>query len=208
MCFGGGDDDALDYQKKRDREARAEEEARKARIKEGQGKIEAAFGQFNPEYFQNYRDTITGYYFPQLEEQYGKAQGTTKANLVRQGIFDATAGGNKLADLFKAYSRQRTGIADNAQSEAAKLRQNVEAQKSDLYGLNQATADPALSQTLAASRSQSLNSPPTYSPLQDVFAGLVNTGASFVQGDQQRLRPRLSFLPGSSASGSSGQVVY
>lgn len=157
--------------------ARAEEAARQARIAEGQKNIDNTFAQFNDPYFDKISGDYTGYYAPQLDEQYAKAREKTTLGLARTGNLNASSGAERIGDLAQAYGREQAALSERALQAANELRTKVEENRSDLYGLNRGAADPGQALSLAAGRAGTLSAPQAFSPLADVFGGLVNQGA-------------------------------
>lgn len=185
---------------------KADEERRQLRIREGQTGIDDAFSQFDDDYFAQYADDYTGNYFPQLEDQFADSQAKLIASLARRRMLESTSGANVLADLSEENNKRRTQIADEAESAKQDFRGNVERAKSDLYALNSASADPDAIGNRAVAEATSLVQKPTFTPLGDVFASIVQPFAAFSNADRNSVNPSLpwnragrSYLPTSSA---------
>lgn len=188
--------------------ARQEEQARKGRILQGQGKIDSAFGMFDEPYFDHFKSDYLNYYTPQVDKQFGRAKQDLSYDLARKGVTNSTPGNKRFADLIDMYGQRRNEVASNALSATAGLKTQVEANKSELYNQNTTSADPSLAAQNSVSRVNSLTTPPVYSPLADLFAGAVNGGAQYL-GQQNRGLPSgyaPYFAPGYYSS-SSGRVV-
>lgn len=168
-------------------EARVEAGEREAKIRAGQSNIDRAFGVFDPRYYDQFKKSFTDYYNPQVDKQFGDARQGLKYNLARAGTTNATVGQNKFGDLIQGYGQKREEIAAGASDASNKLRGSVDAAKGDLYAQNTASADPSLATISATSRAGALQTPPSFSPLGDVFGGLVNSGASYLYGRQRGL---------------------
>lgn len=207
MCIGGGAPPRDDSAER----ARREEEARNARIRDGETSINKAFEGFNDDYFNQYTDAYQNNYAPQLDEQYIKAKQKTTFGLSRTGNLQTSAGANRLGDLFQAYSDRKGEIADQALAAANDLRTRVEQNRSDLYTLNRGAADPAQATSMAAARAGVLQSPQTFSPLGDAFSSFVNNagmGLALEARGFPGLRTGLFNQPSAgSATRGSGRVV-
>jgi hypothetical protein len=190
--------------------ARQQAEEREAKITQGKQSIDSAFGVFDPQYYQKYQDAYTANYNPQVDKQFTDARQAMKYNLARSHTLDSTPGQKSFGDLVTGYNDARRDIASKAVDATNQLKTNVEDQKSDLYAQNNASADPSLSSIQALSRAGSLASPASYSPLGDLFSGLVNTTGAYYAGKNQALPAGYAakFAPGATLpGGGSGRVV-
>lgn len=189
--------------------ARQEAREREGKIREGQGRIDSAFGIFDPSYYDQFRQSYTDYYNPQVDKQFGDAKQKLTYNLARSGTLDATAGQKQFGDLIDSYATQREQVASKANEATNALRGQVESNKSDLYAQNTASADPSLAAIRAAGRAGSLQSPMSYSPLGDLFSGLVNSGASYLAGREKGIPSgyRNLLSPGGGVSSGGVRVV-
>ena len=205
MCFLGGsqpvDNSAA--------VARQQEEARQERIRQGKSSIDSAFAAFDPGYFDQFTKSYTDFYNPQVDEQFSDAQKGLRYEFARQGILNSTPAQTRFGDLIKSYSDARGQVASGALDATNDLRNRVSSSKTTLYGQNVDAADPSLAAASAAGSVGSLMTPASFSPLADIFAGLINTGAAHAAGRQNRLPLGYAnlFQPGSYATGSSGRVV-
>lgn len=189
--------------------ARQQAQERENNVRAGKGQIDRAFGVFNPSYYDQFQKDYVNNYNPQVDEQFGDARKALRYNLARAGTIDSTPGQERFADLTQAYGDRRREVASNALQAANKLRGQVEDTKSDLYGLNTASADPSLAAVQATSRVGALQTAPSYSPVGDLFAGLINGGAQYYGGSQRGLPAgyRPMFAPGAGLPSPSGRVV-
>src|SRR5262245_9927762 len=85
-------------------EIRRREEERQSNVRLGKSNIDTAFGQFDPEFFQNFQDSFTGAFNPQIREQYGLALDKLKAVLAGRGTAQSSMG----ADAFGGLQRKRS----------------------------------------------------------------------------------------------------
>jgi len=200
MCFDNDDppkDNSAEL-------ARKEAEARQQRILQGQGQIDEQFGIFNPDFFSKFQSDYTNFYNPQVDEQFGDARKSLRYDAARKGTLNSQPSISKFGDLIDAYNQRREEIGSNAISATNQLRGDVENTKSDLYALNTQSADPSLAAQSAVGKVGALTSTPTYSPLGDLFAGFINSGANYAAGKQQALPAGYQqlFTPGATTTGS------
>lgn len=184
------------------KKAKLEEEKRQGRIKQGINNIDLAFEDFNDGYFRNYKNDFQNYYLPQLDEQYGDAKKGMTFNLARSGNLKASTAGDQFGKAEGKYLNARTDIANKALDAANVLRGRIEDQKSNLYALNASSADPGMAISRASAAQSMLSQPQGYSPLGDVFASLLNSGAQVIGAERQGYRGTGTglFSPGSSGS--------
>lgn len=189
--------------------ARQQEQERQARITQGKQSIDSAFSVFDPKYFDKFKGDYLGYYNPQVDEQFTDARQDLRYNLARAGTEDSTPGQKAFADLTEGYGDKRREIESKATEATNNIRSQVEQNKSDLYAQNTASADPSLAAMSAAGRAGSLSTPPSLSPLADLFAGMTNAGAAFIQGNNRGLPAgyRNAFQSGMPSSSGSSYVV-
>lgn len=166
-------------------ELKAEEAARQGRIREGRGVIDTTFNtKFSDDYFKKYQDDYTGYYMPQLDDKFAKTKQDLIYALASSGILGSSAGIEKLAEADKELAAKKLQVSSEATDASNNLRSNVEKQRSGLYALNESSADPAAATSRATAEATALAAPVSYSPLGDVFAGLLNGIGGFAQGMQ------------------------
>lgn len=170
--------------------ARRREEARRERIETGKQRIDDAFSVFSPEYFQGVSKDYQGYYNTQVDDQFDDARQGLKYNLARAGIQDSTAANKTFGKLTDAYSDRRREVADKALEASNNIRSQVEQNKNQLYSQNTASANPSLAAISAVGTAGSLQSPPAFSPLGDLFSGLVNGAATYYAGSNRGLPPQ------------------
>lgn len=189
--------------------ARQSEIDRQARITAGQGKINDAFAGFNPDYFSKFQQAYLDHYNPQIDQQFTDARKNLRYDLARKGVQDSTPGQTQFGRLAQAYADRRTDIAANASSAADSLKGQVEGQKTNLYSLNNTSADPALAAQQAVSAAGSLATPATYSPLADLFSGFATAGAQYLNNKNLALPAGYAskFATPAAYSSSSGRVV-
>lgn len=149
--------------------ARDEEAARQGRITEGQTGIDSAFAGFDDPFYQGYTDQYTGYYNPQLDDQYKDAVKRLTLQLAQTGNLTGSVGATQLSDLQKYYDTQKMGITNQAQTATQGLRGSIDQRKSQLYADNRAAADPGSAAAAASSAAVALQPTAPSSPLANVF---------------------------------------
>lgn len=189
--------------------ARQQEQERQARITEGKQKIDDAFSVFDPAYYDKFKSDYENVYNPQVDKQFTDARKALRYNLARAGTEDSTPGQTAFGKLTEGYGDQRRAVESKALEATNNIKSQVESNKSDLYTQNTASADPSLSAISAVGRAGSLQSPPSFSPLADLFSGLTNAGAAYVYGQNKALPAGYgnAFRSGLPTGSSSGYVV-
>lgn len=154
--------------------ARQQEEDKRKRIQEGVGAIDNAFTGYNDDFYNNYQNTYTSYYQPQLDDQYKDAQRRLTLNLARSGNLTSSAGSRQMADLESLFKQQYDKVTNDAMSAGQNLRQQIANQKSQLYADNQLSADPSAATSAAVSAAQALQPTAPASPLANAFTDFFN----------------------------------
>jgi hypothetical protein len=156
-------------------QARADEQARQERIRQGTERVGTIFdSQFNDEFFNNRRDAYMNYARPQLEDQYGRAQEELTYSLARGGNLNSSVRGEKAADLQQRFNLNQQEIADRALSQSAEARTQVEGARSDLVGMLNATGDAEGAANSATARASALTQPQAFSPLSNLFSDFTS----------------------------------
>jgi hypothetical protein len=190
MCFGGGgggDGGAAAQQAKLD----AQEEQRRRDITAGQGKIDEAFSQFDPAYYDKFKTDYTGYYTPQIADQYATAKDKLAATLAGRGTLDSTVGANKFAQLDKTRADSEADIGNQSVDASNSLKKQVEDTKTNLYQINQSAADPAGVSARAIGEASAITAPRALTPLGQVFASVMQPFSTFNKADATGMTPRL-----------------
>jgi len=206
MCGGGGGSDAGDIQRRNEQL----EEERQARIRAGSDLITQQFSRFDDGFFGDFQNNFLSFFEPQLDKQSNAARGQGISALVDRGILNSTEGIRGLTDIQDRDALERTNLVNRGQDEVNKLRQGVEREKTNLFALNETAADPARIAPLAQGGAASFAAPAAFSPLEDVFGGVLNSVAAFQAARNNAVAPvaRRSFnSSGVASSGGSGRVV-
>lgn len=181
----GGGKSASKQASKEAAQARADEEARQGRIREGTTKINTMFdGQFNNDYFAGRRKAFSDHATPQLDDQYGKAQKELTFSLARSGLLDSSVRGEKAGELQKTMDLGRQQIADQAIANEGQSRNAVEDARSNLIATLNATGDAQGAANSAIARASALSQPAAFSPIGNLFADF--TGALGTQAALER----------------------
>lgn len=166
------------------KQARADEEARQGRIREGTAKINTTFEQFNDGFFDGRQKAYMDYANPQLEDQYGKAGNELTFALARGGNLNSSTRGAKLGELQQLYDLNKQKVADDALASSTQARTAVEDSRSGLIATLNATGDAQGAANSALARSSALSQPAAYSPLGQLFTDF--TSALGIQAAQER----------------------
>lgn len=165
--------------------ARADEQARQGRVREGTKRIDEIFaGQFNDPFYQQRRQNYLDYATPQLNDQYQDAEKKLVFDLARNGTLQSSIRGARMSELQKLYDTNKQQIGDQALSYENQARNSIEGARSNLVTTLNSTGDAEGAASSALSRAQVLSAPDTYSPLTDLFGKF--TGALGTQAAQER----------------------
>ena len=156
------------------KQARADEAARQARIREGTASIDNTFSQFDDNFYNGRQQAYLDYASPQLEDQYAQAQKELSYALARSGTLDSSVRASKLSDLQKLYDTQQRSVADQALGYANDARNNVEQARNSLITTLNSTADADAAAKAALGQAATLTAPQTFSPLSQLFADFTS----------------------------------
>jgi len=159
----------------------ARELVRQHAVDIGKAGIDNNFDKFDKDYYKGYKNDYKGYYSPQVEDQFSESTGKLTASLADRGMLESSVGNAAQAKLFKDYGQANTNIANEALDAANKLRSQVQGQKSNLYSINEASADPMGVNAQAIGASTALVAPPTYSPLGQLFTAALQPFINYQQ---------------------------
>ena len=194
MCTGGGGGNSkqTDYAA----EQRALEAERQAKIAAEVEKINSAFGGFGDDYFNGVAGAYTDHYTPELTQQYNDAR--KRLIETNPGGGQGSAFNSSLANLDEEYAKQRANMADNASKFSSGYRNNVEGERSSLLNMASINGGSGASAAQAINQAKALATPPTYSPLGDLFQRVTGNLAAIQQvrgnnGAMYRQAPNLNF---------------
>ena len=163
MCFGGGGGDGGAAQ------ARADEDARQARLKEGTARIDTEFSKFDDNFYKGRKQAYTNFAMPQLSDQYRQTGDQLAYSLARSGLGQSSESARQGGILQRDNALARQQIADAATGEAQKARQSVEDSRYNLVNQLQATSDPQMAASNAMRQANSLSMQTGFSPLANLF---------------------------------------
>lgn len=153
------------------KQARADEQARQQRIREGTTKINGIFdSQFDDNFFSGRRNAFMDYAAPQLDDQYGDASKELTFSLARNGTLDSSVRGQKAGELQKMFDLNKQQLADQAIANEGQSRNAIEDARSGLIATLNATGDATGAANSALARSAALSQPAAFSPLGSMFA--------------------------------------
>jgi chromosome segregation ATPase len=174
MCTSGGGDGGA-------AQARADEAARQARIKQGVKKIDENFSGFDKGFYDKRSQAYVNFANPQLSDQYANTQRNLTYNLARQGLTASSEASRNAGELQRQYNDARSQIAAKGLDAANDARQNVEQNRSELISQLYSTSDPTQAANAALNRASVLSQQQSFSPLGQLFAnttGLLGNAAT------------------------------
>lgn len=171
MCFNAGAGAA----RREAKEQRADDEARKARIKDGMGQIDGIFGKFDDNFFNERAKAYSAYATPQLDRQLQDQKKNLIFALSRTGNLNSSAANEMNGKLVYDGDVARTGIANEGLNQANALRGQVENTRGNVVAELNATGDSTAAAQAALRNSVNLNTPQGYSPLGNMFANFAQT---------------------------------
>lgn len=178
MSLGGG---GRDYSGEMARQA---EQDRQNRIRAGQQQVDQTFAGFDDNYFNKYRTDYLNAYKPQVDQQYADTRKNVALALSRSGNLSSSYGASKLAELDAKLLERKNQLDDQATQAVNERRAAVESNRSDLYNMTAASADPASASSAAALRRASLDTPVAVSPLGDLFSNFTNLATTAAAAEQ------------------------
>lgn len=172
--------------------ARADEEARQARIKEGMGKIDSTFKQFNPDFYDRRKQAVLETTMPQLNDQFQKTKEQLQYNLARSGLTDSSVRAANEGEMQRQMDVNKAAVAGQAQDYANQARQQIEQNRSELVGQLNATGDAQAAAQGALSRASIAAAQPGVTPLGMMFQNTTGLlGAASQAGAYDRRAPGL-----------------
>lgn len=162
MCFSSGDGGAADR-------ARAEENARQARIKEGTAKISETFSEFNDDFFKKRQTDYQESQRPEVDRQFKEAQGNIMYGLARTGQLGSSERSRQLGVVGRERDAAALKVADKGLEYANQARAQVEQSRTDLLNQLNATSDAQLASNQAMNRMNVLRANPAFEGLGSLF---------------------------------------
>lgn len=164
MCFGGGGGDGGAAQ------ARADEMARQARIKQGVGNIDESFKRFDDGFFSGRKDAYRNFVTPQVNDQYKQIGDQLAFSLARTGLDQSSESARQQGVLMRDNAAARQSIAEGATAEATKARQAVEDQRNSLISQVNMTSDAEMAGQNALRAAGILEQQQAFNPIANLFA--------------------------------------
>lgn len=191
MCFASGKQARLGMiqEAMAAEKAREQETQRASRLQEGVQRItnqfdstaENAFGGFNDDYYNRFRQSQLDYYMPELNKQYEKARDALSFDHARAGTTNSSMASQNLADLAYQRDLNSADIVSRADAATGQQRQNVNAQKQALIGQLYSTENPDIASNLAVNSVKTLqNQQPQFGAIGELFKNAaVGLGSAF-----------------------------
>ncbi len=176
MCWGGGGGDGGAAQ------ARADEMARQARVKEGTANINQEFGRFDDRFYGDRANAYRGFVTPQVNDQYKQVGDQLAFSLARSGLGQSSEAARQSGILMRDNAAARQAIAEGALSEVQKSRQAVEEQRNNLISQVNMTSDAGLAGQNALRQAGILAMQNQFSPLANLFQNTTGVLAAANQG--------------------------
>lgn len=173
--MGGGGKNASQRQAD---DARRAEEARQARIRTGTANINETFEQFDDGFYDSIRDGFVDFATPDFEKQYSDAREQATYNLARAGTLDSSIRAETFGDLEERRQTELQNLFDQARTYETDTRSQVENARADLISQLQVTGDATGAANAALAQAKTLATPPTYTPLQQLFQDAASTLAT------------------------------
>lgn len=166
------------------REARRQEEARQARIKEGAATIDKAFAGYDDDFYQDRYNAYVDFATPQREENTRRAAQDLAAALARQGITQSTVANDKQVELEKADAAMGREIASNALRFENMARANIQDAQQRLLEQNASLADPGVATRMASVAAQNAAALPQFDAITNAARNIAEGLAT--QADLER----------------------
>jgi hypothetical protein len=167
MCFSSSDGGAAER-------ARAEEEARQGRIKQGTAAINEKFGEFGDEFYAKRKQEFADFANPDAQRQFKDAQGGVLYGLARSGNLASSERARQLGVVDRERDAAAMRIADKGAEYANNARTQVENNRTDLINQVQATGDATLAANQAMNRAATLRPSPAFEGLGSLFENSGN----------------------------------
>jgi hypothetical protein len=146
-------------------------------------------GGFDPNFYNQFRQSILDYYMPQVQEKFGEAAKETMFRHARAGTLESSGKIGTAADLVKQNLLQQGKVQSQADTAATELKNRVAKERAAAEAQLYATENPdvAANQALAAVENIAATEPET-TPLGDIFNIATIGGIRAYQGLQNARR--------------------
>lgn len=158
------------------------------------------------DFYTGYRDSILGWYEPELARQYQNAADENTYALARQGLSRSSAASQRQSDLARDFQVQSGLVTQDADAQTAQLRERVNREKQAALELAASAEDPTMAIDRALTEvNAAQNVKPNLSPLGDIFNAAAQGWQSWQLANAGR--EYLKQVPQSSPYKSSGRSV-
>lgn len=199
------DNSAFKLQKIQARRAFREEEKRTRRIKEGMASIGEIFSPLEDTLAER-RETLEGYYRPQLDQRFADAKEKMAFALARAGQLTSSVAGKRQGRLGELFGLESAKVDADIAADIAGTRTSMNNQRSALESALRASADSTASSNAALAAATTFkNDQPTLNPIGNIFYGLAE-GIGGIRDGYDAGRIRRLATPNPTGQGS-GKVV-
>lgn len=192
MCFGGGGGDSGAAQ------ARADQQARQARVDAGRNDINSTFSQFDDKFYNDRAQAYRDYQTPQLNDQFADAQKQIVYALSRKGNLNSSVAGEQFGGLGKQYATNTDKVEAGAQDYAGQTRQQIEQNRNDVLTQLQASGNADAASSDALNRARSVSQGPAVAPLGMLFTNFTGLAADHAIASNYGPNPYAGFSGGGS----------
>ena len=152
-------------------QARADEQARQEKIREGTTRVNDIFGKnFNDGFYNSRQTAYSAFAKPQLDQQHKDAQAQLAYDLARSGTLDSSIRADKASELQRLYDTNARDVADKALAYKNQTMNSVEDARAGLIQTLNATGDAEGAANSALTRAKALSQPQAFSPLAPLFS--------------------------------------
>jgi hypothetical protein len=145
---------------------------RNAKIMIGGAPGDTSQGGFQPSFYNNYRNAITGYLLPQEDQQYQDARSGLNYSLARAGQLRSGVAGMDIGKLAQQDILNQANIQSQADQQTGALRTTIAQDEQNALNQLYATEDP----TVAANTAQNMvANADLQKPILSPMSGLFNT---------------------------------
>jgi hypothetical protein len=166
----------------------------------GQSQTMGGIGQ---DFYENYRQSLEGFYKPDIENQFTEARSQNLFDLARKGLLRSSVSADRAGDLVRDKSAADARVASEIEGQVTGLKGDVNAAKQKAYGLLTSTEDPTTAANTALTEVNAIQTrKPQFSALGDLFASALNSYSTFR--NAQAARQAVASVPARSPNQSSG----
>ena len=139
------------------------------------------------QFYTDYKDSILGFYQPEVAKQFEDAQSANLFDLARRGTLRSSQAADNAAELLEEKAIADARVTSNAENQTAGLRTDMSRAQQNALSLLQATEDPTTAANTAATEVNAIQSrSPTFDPLGEMFSAAARGYAGYQQGVDNR----------------------